>query len=172
MFKSMIYALAAWCLFAPMTIADTEPTTVTSTSETDIQTMLNKLLPIAEDLLLAHGEFFPFGGAMKEAQEVVTLSGIDGLNEDQPAAQDVIDLLDINLRIGAENKQYFATAVLSNVFVVPPGQSESIPAIAVALDHHTGLSMTLVFPYVVNGGTVEMGDMFAKANDRKIFGER
>jgi len=102
----------------------------------------------------------------------VTISGIDGLNEDQPSAEDVINLLDLNLRIGAENKQYFATAVLSNVFVVPPGKDDSVPAIAVALDHQAGFSMTLVFPYVINGGTVEMGDMFAKSNDRKIFGER
>ena len=172
MLKPIIFAVVAWCLLAPVAIADTDPAIERSTTEADIQVMLNKLLPIAEDLLLAHGEFFPFGGAMKEAQEVVTISGIDGLNEDQPAAKEVIDLLDLNLRIGAENKQYFATAVLSNVFVVPPGQSESVPAIAVALDHSAGLSMTLVFPYVINGGTVEMGDTFAKANDRKIFGER
>ena len=172
MHKFTIFAVCAWCLLVPVTFADTQPATEPFTTETDIQTMLNKLLPIAEDLLLAHGEFFPFGGAMKEAQEVVTISGIDGLNDDQPAAQEVIDLLDLNLRIGAENKQYFATAVLSNVFVVPPGKTESVPAIAVVLDHRAGLSMTLIFPYVINGGTVEMGDPFAKANDRKIFGDR
>ncbi len=171
MLKSKLLAAAVLFLSASITLADAAHTDAPS-AELDVQVMLNKLLPIAEDLLLSHGEFFPFGGAMKDAQEVVTISGIDGQNDEQPEARDVIDLLDLNLRIGAENNQYVATAVVSNVFVVPPGQSESVAAIAVALDHREGLAMTLIFPYVVKGGTVELGDMFAKANDRKIFGER
>ncbi len=160
MLKKLLIALVALGVHTPLVAAD---------AETDVQTMLNKLLPIAEDLLLDHGEFFPFGGAMKEGGEVVTISGIDGLNNDQPPASEVIEMLDINLRIGAENDQYYATAVVSNVNVVPPGQSEQTRAIAIMMDHRDGLSMTLVFPYVVKETEVELGQLFAKANERKIF---
>lgn len=145
---------------------------VAADTEEDIQTMINKLLPIAEELLVDHGEFFPFGGAMKDGAEVVTLSGIDGLNSDQPAAEEVINMLDLNLRIGVENDQYHATAVVSNVVVVPPGESESTKAIALALDHRAGFAMTLVFPYTMQDGAVELGNFFAKSNDRKLFDQR
>lgn len=138
-------------------------------TDTDIQTMINKLLPIAEELLIDHGEFFPFGGAMKDGGEVVTLSGIDGLNNDQPPAAEVINMLDLNLRIGVENDQYHATAVVVNVNVVPPGKTESTKAIAVTLDHREGFAMTLVFPYILRDGVVELGDLFAKSSDRKLF---
>ena len=160
MFKRILCACVALCLYTPLAAAD---------AEADVQNLLNKLLPIAEDLLLDHGEFFPFGGAMKEGGEVVTLSGIDGLNNDQPAANEVIEMLDLNLRIGAENDQYYATAVVSDVNVIPPGKSEQTKAIAIVMDHRDGLSMTLVFPYVVKETEVELGQLFAKANQRKIF---
>lgn len=160
MLTRILCAFAATCLLVPATAAD---------AETDVQTLLNKLLPIAEELLLDYGEFFPFGGAMKDGGEVVTISGIDGMNTDKPAANDVIDMLDINLRIGAENAQYYATAVVSNVTVVPPGKTAPTKAIAVVLDHRDGLAMTIVFPYEVKATEVALGEMFAKANERKIF---
>ncbi|MFK8032140.1 MAG: hypothetical protein AB8G18_18060 [Gammaproteobacteria bacterium] len=163
MFKRILISALAWSACVTPALAD---------AETDIQTMLNKLLPIAEGLLVDHGEFFPFGGAMKDDEEVVTISGIDGQNNDTPAAGEVINMLDINLRIGAENNQYHATAVLSNVTVVPPGKSEPTQAIAVILDHREGFSMTLVFPYTMADGAVELGDLFAMSSERKIFLEK
>ncbi|MEM7082210.1 MAG: hypothetical protein AAF465_05710 [Pseudomonadota bacterium] len=157
--KSISMALASLLLLSPA-MADTEG---------DVQTMLNTLLPIAEELLVEHGEFFPFGGAMTTDGEVVTISGIDGLNSDQPSANEVMDMLDINLRIGAENQRYNATAVLSNVVVTPPGKDTPTTAIAVTLDHRAGFAMTLVFPYSIEDSAVTLGDLFAKASPRRLF---
>lgn len=137
----------------------------------DIERMVNKLLPIAEQLLADHGEFYPFGGALKSDDELVTLSGIDGLNNDSPESSEVIGLLKMMMQIGAENNDYTATAIISNVNVVPPGKKEPSDAVAIALEHRAGPAIVLVFPYVMEDIEVKFGDLFAQGAQREIFQE-
>jgi hypothetical protein len=43
----------------------------------DLNQLLNSLLPFAERTLAEHGEFFPFGTAMKPDGEIVAVSAYE-----------------------------------------------------------------------------------------------
>lgn len=61
-------------------------------AHSDLDELLNALLPMAEMLLAKHGEFYPIGAIMLSDGEIRHVgAGIEG--DDHPPSQSVIDLL-------------------------------------------------------------------------------
>lgn len=140
-----------------------------SDQKADVEKLLDAFLPFAEKMLAQHGEFLPFGGAMKPSGEIESVAAHDG--REQPPSQDVIDLLAEGLQRGAAAGEYIATAIVYDVRVRPPGQADVTDAIAAELEHQGGYAVITVFPYRINAGLPQLSPPYATGPRRSIFGK-
>ena len=120
-------------------------------------------------MLIAHGEFYPFGANLSSDGKQALTAAHDG--DDRPPSQPLIDLLRAGYKEGAKSGRLAATALVYDVLVIPPGSSTKTDAIAVELDHRGGYSVVVFFPYVIKSGQVTFGESFANAGEHAIFGK-
>ena len=83
-------------LFAPSVWAQSM-----NKAKTECEKLMNALLPFAQQTLERHGEFFPYGGAMKGSGEIANLAGYDG--RENPPSADIIRLLKQGFVQGAKS---------------------------------------------------------------------
>ena len=138
-------------------------------AKTDVEKLMNAMLPFAEQMLEKHGEFLPYGAAMTPAGKVVSIGGYDG--REHPPSQDIIKLLKDSFRSAAKAKKYKATGIFFDVRTVPPGAVEKTDAVAIALDHKDNYSVVVYYPYKLKSGKVQFGQVFATAGANDIFGK-
>jgi hypothetical protein len=129
--------------------------------------LMDSLLPFAEKMLKEHGEFFPFGGTVDAAGQIGMSGGWTG--DEHPPSNDVIGLLQSGFKRGAHEGTYIAAALVYDVRVVPPGQSEKTDAIAVDVSHKEGISQTVIYPYKLQAGELSFGQSYAIANQHPVF---
>jgi hypothetical protein len=139
-----------------------------SDAKTHAETLLGAVLPFAEKMLADYGEFHPFGGAMRPDGEIVSIAGYDG--RDCPPSKDTIELLASAFREAALAKSYIATAIVYDVRVTPPGESEPKDAVAAELEHSDGYAVTVFVPYRFTGTSLDLEPPFATGDRRGIFG--
>lgn len=132
----------------------------------DSQHLMDSVLPLAEKLLIEHGDFFPYGGAMTPNGEIVSVAAYDG--DEHPPSSELINLLNQAFRQAAANKQYKATALVYDVRIKLPN-GEPSDAIAVNLDHETGYTVVVFLPYVLINGNLEFGQIFAQEGKASVF---
>jgi hypothetical protein len=133
----------------------------------DCEALVNGALPFAEQMLNSHGEFYPFGAAMRDDGELVAIAGYDG--QERPASTDVIRMLKAAFVAGAKDGQYKATALVYDVRVVLPSTAESSDAIAVSLNHRADYSLIVLFPYKIEGGKPVISEAIAQKGEADIF---
>lgn len=136
-------------------------------AKAECEEVMNVVLPLAEQLLAKHGEFFPFGGIMKGNGEIAHVAGYDG--REQPPSADVIKLLKDGFRSGAHSGEYKATALVYDVRVILPSSGQKSDAVAVALDHRDQYSVVVLFPYQIQNGAVIFGEPFAEKGEADVF---
>jgi hypothetical protein len=129
----------------------------------DCQAVVDAFLPLARKLLTEHGEFFPFGAAMKPDGEITLVAAHDG--REQPPSKDVIALLNSAFADSARNGEYKATAIFYDVRV---GEDKK-DAVAVSLDHREGYSVVAFFPYEIIDGVLINGEPIAQKGSADIF---
>lgn len=138
-----------------------------SVAKDESETLMNAVLPMAEKFLEQHGEFFPFGAAMKPSGEIVYVAGYD--DRERPPSADIIKLLESVFAKAAVAKQYKATALVYDVKVTPPSSNKKSDAIAVALDHVDKYSVVVFFPYELVNGKLHLGAVFVWKGADLIF---
>ena len=134
---------------------------------TDCQALIGSVLPLAKELLTAHGGFLPFGGAMRPDGQLESFGGY-GENE-RPEATDVIARLKAAFIAAARNGEYKATAIVYDVRVKLPSSGEKSDAIAVSLNHRDDYSVVLLFPYRIDSGKLSLGNPFPQSGEADIF---
>jgi hypothetical protein len=138
-----------------------------SQAKADCESLMNSLLPFAEQMLQLHGEFFPFGGAMRSSGEVVAVAGYDG--SERPLSADLIRLIKEGFVEGARKNEYRATAHVYDVRVKLPSSGEKSDAIAISLNHRDNYSVVVLFPYRLNDGKLTVAAAYAQAGEADIF---
>ena len=138
-----------------------------SNAKQDAERLMNSALPFAEKMLNEHGEFFPFGAAMRPSGEIVSV-GAESV-EEQPPSQELIDILKSAFKSAAADGEYIATAILYDSLTIPPGTEEKTDAVAVALDHRDDYSVVVFFPYELVDGSAEFQPPFAVKGADDIF---
>jgi hypothetical protein len=133
----------------------------------DCETLMNWVLPFAQQMLERHGEFFPFGCAMRPNGELVPVASYDGSNH--PPSSELILLIKEGFVDGVRNKQYKATALAYDVRVKLPSSGESSDAIAISLNHRDNYSLIVLFPYRLERGKFSVDAPFAQAGEADIF---
>jgi hypothetical protein len=143
----------------------------TAQAKADCETVMNFGLPLAEELMKRHGEFRPFGAAMRPNGEIVCLGAYDGREQSLFAGSfaELIRSLKDAFVAGAARREYIATALFYEAGVTMPAGGERIDAIAVSLDHRDGYSVIVLLPYKVEDGTVVYDTPYAQSGDADVF---
>ena len=141
-----------------------------SDPKADCEVLMNSVVPFAEQMLSSHGEFLPFGGAMRPSGELVSVAGFDG--EEHPQSSDVIRLIKEGFIGAARQGQYKATALVYDVRTTLPSTGDKSDAIAVSLNHRDSYSVVVIFPYRINDGKLTVGTAFAQKGEADIFQSR
>ncbi len=138
-----------------------------SDAQTESEELVNAVLPHAEQMLSAHGEFLPFGGAMTSDGAIAQL-GVGEVHRDS-SIEAVVEELKDQLRSGAGTNTYRATALVFPIQAQLPGADDDTEAVAIALDHQENYSVILIIPYLLSDGAVEFGDAVAQQGEHEIF---
>jgi hypothetical protein len=134
----------------------------------DLDALLNAVIPFAQQMLSAHGEFYPVGASMNSAGQIALASPAS--ETEHPPSQDIIDGLVAHFRGEASNGRIRACIVCYDGRVTPPGHTGNSDAICAWLEHECGESIALFLPYHRGvPGTVEYGDLFASRMDSRVF---
>lgn len=120
--------------------------------------LFGALLEVAKDLLARHGEFFPFGGALRSDGKVeLKLASVE---RDGGTAQ-VVESLISGLR--AQRARYVAVAVCSDVRLAYTGSGTQHDAIRMSLEHEGGVAVDVFAPYETDAeGAVRYSEPFAE----------
>lgn len=137
-------------------------------SNEDLDTLLNAVIPLAQQMLEKYGEFYPLGASM-DVQGKAGLVGVMPKSE-YPQAQEIIDLLTSELLDDAANQAIRASAICFRGEAKPPGEAEKSDAICVHLEHQSGESVAAYLPYKKQvTGQVSYGELFARPIIPHIF---
>ncbi len=128
---------------------------------------MNSVLPFAEQMLSSHGEFLPFGGAMRPSGELVSIAGDDG--HEHPRSADVIGVIKGGFIEAARQGQFKATALVYDVRITLPSTGDRSDAIAVSLNHRDNYSIIVIFPYKIDNGKLTVGNALAQKGEADIF---
>ena len=138
-----------------------------SDAQTEAEALVSAVLPHAEGMLIAHGEFPPFGGALTLDGEFAELS-VSQEHRHSPV-EIMVDELKSDLRGGAGSKNYRATALVFPIQAELTDGADETDAVAIALDHQANFSVVLIIPYVLSDGAVEFGEAIAQEGEHEIF---
>jgi hypothetical protein len=144
----------------------------TTEPKADCEVVMNFGLPLVERILQRHGEFLPFGTAMRPNGEIVCLGALDGREVPSLAGSfaDVIRSLKDAFIDGARRQEYIATALFYEVGFTLPSSSERRDAVAVSLNHRGGYSVIVLLPYTIEDGSVAYDAPHAQPGEADIFG--
>jgi len=137
-----------------------------SDPKAECETLMNAVLPFAEQMLVSYGEFFSFGGAMRPNGEMVSIGSYDG--QEHPKSADVIALMKKCLIAAARKGEYKATAIVHDARLTLPS-GEASDAITVSLNHRDNYSIVVFFPYKIESGTLTFRDAIAQKGEADIF---
>src|SRR6266511_1066594 len=134
----------------------------------DLDELLNALLPFAQQMLAAHGEFYPFAATMDPSGKVASVAFDVG--EERPPSADLIALAMAAFRAQAARGEIRAAGLALDVRVLPPNHPEQVDAICARLWHASGESVQVYVPYRRGLlGRVKYGDLFATKGELAIF---
>lgn len=138
-------------------------------AQEDLDSLLNSLIPFAQEMLSQHGEFYAFAAIIDLKGEVSLVSMEDEAEAEYPDDDDLIELFTGALREKAAEGEIRATGICVNVKVIPPDQEEEVDAICAILEHNSGEAIDGFLPYTHSGDEFEYGELFAGAGEQKIF---
>jgi hypothetical protein len=136
-------------------------------AKTDCEALLSVALPFAEQMLSAHGEFYPFGNTMGPDGKITAVAAATG--SEHPASTDLIQILREGFIAGARRGEFRATALAYDIRTVVPATGMKSDAVAVSCDHEANYSVIVILPYALAGSKVNFSDAFAQQGDAAVF---
>lgn len=137
-------------------------------SRADLDALLNVLLPLAEETLERHGEFYPFGAGMGKNGEISQVAGYPG--GEHPESQEVLRLLVGGLKAQAQDGGLRAAGICLDVRTIPPGEVDKVDAVCTRLEHVDGEAIEVFLPYRKGLlGGIDYGDLFAREGTPQVF---
>ncbi|HEY3140420.1 MAG TPA: hypothetical protein VGJ86_04790 [Acidimicrobiales bacterium] len=148
---------------------------VSEQAQDDLDGLINASLPFAQQMLEAHGEFFPYGAAVDDSGETRMVAA-DAGQYVQPGKQlrraghmrfsntELLDLLLDGLRRDRDSIR--AVAVVSDVRLADSD------AVRVELEHREGHAIAVLLPYKKKRRLrrgVEYGDLVAAPGEHRVW---
>lgn len=138
------------------------------TPRDEMDSILDMLLPFAQQQLEKHGEFFPFAASI-DSSGALAMVAVD-LDDKHSASSDVVDSLYEALARSAANSEIRAAGICADVRITPPGSGAETDAIRTSIEHAESDPVEVLMPYAkrrMRG--FEFGDLFAQAGTPRIF---
>ena len=137
-------------------------------SKGELETLMNHVVPFAQQMLGTHGEFYPYGGVLTPLGEIELIGTEDG--HGQLTSQAAISMLLTAFRERAISGICKATALVADVRALPEDAEEETNAIRVSLEHASGLAIDVFIPYEIGEqGQIRYGELFARQGERIVF---
>jgi len=144
------------------------PPSSNTAAKADAEKLLDSLMPFAKQMLQNHHEFFPFGGHMASDGTVGQEGAYNG--QEQPPSQELISILKQAHQRDARDKKIRACATIYDIRTIPPGRTQKQDAIAAAVDHVSGYSVVVIFPYTFDAQkNLQVEPPFAMEGAHEIF---
>ncbi len=133
----------------------------------DLERLLNDLVPFAEQSLSDHGWFDPYGGTITVDTAIEHIS-VEAEGDEESTAEELFNTLVLDLRKGAHEGVYVATAIFSDVQIIVEGSK--LFAINVFLEHICGICLEVNIPYRQNDESdIEYGETVATPANPRVF---
>jgi hypothetical protein len=133
----------------------------------DADQLLSTMLPLAENLLRKHGEFYPFGATMNLGGKIEMEHA--ATEQSKPNSASLIASLEETFRGRLELLR--AVAIACDTRVTPPGEFQSVDAVSVFIDHRDQFCALVFVPYTrASNQDVEFGAIFASRPEHRLFG--
>jgi len=141
--------------------------------ESDLDELVNTLLPFAQKMLAEHGKFLPFGACMKHDGEVVAVAGgddDDGDDDERPPSRRLIETITAALQAKAAEGGIRAAALCCDVHVRAGEGAPAADAICVRLDHASRAGVDVYVPYTSReSGPPEYGSIRLCPGTMRVF---
>jgi hypothetical protein len=162
--RRLLTLVALLLPLAGVGLADGEGTT----ADAEMQLLIGKVLPRAEQHLKRFQGFLPFGGALELDGQFNLYVG------SKPKRAEDIDKVALQVASGlrqlAESGEAQTVCLVVLVRTPSPGQSEKSDAIWLRIEHASGASKSIFYPYVLVGeGSVELGTPFSVSEKPDFF---
>lgn len=128
--------------------------------QSDLDRLLNVVLPFADEMLRRHGDFHPYGVAITRAGEEQVFAA-DTEEEARPSPSDVLTSL-VN-GMSEDANELRAAALVSDV------TSDRTDAIMIHLEHADSMAITVVVPYQQDEEDIEYADLAATPTEALIW---
>ncbi len=137
----------------------------------DLNMLYNEARGFAEYMLLAHGEFIPFGVSMSPEGTISQVAG--DLGTERPTSSEIVERLQASFSQSAELGSIRAAGVCLDMYVVPPGQQDKTDAICVRLAHVSSETVEVFVPYARDSlGIIQLSQPFATVGVEFTLGKR
>ena len=138
----------------------------TPEARADYDSLLNALMPFAEQMLKKHGEFFPFGAAVSPTGEVTAHATYDG--NELPPSEEVIASLTKSFQSEAREGKIRAAGICYDGRIIQG--DKKVDAIMMTMEHQSGNASKVCVPYTKGWfGKYNFGQMIAALEEPKIF---
>jgi hypothetical protein len=134
------------------------------------QALMDAIRPLADEMLRRCGEFYPYGGYMKQDGSIVEV-GVADPDTDHPQSKDLLYVLRTSLKDLARRNQCKAVAVVFDVTVTLPHSDRQSDAIQVCVEHSDHYSVEVFFPYHFSENELIYGETFVQQGENEIFAE-
>jgi hypothetical protein len=133
--------------------------------QSDLDRLLNTVLPFADEMLRKHGEFYPYGAAITREGEEQVFAADPGETEDPNPSEILTSLVN---GMSEESNDLRAAALVSDV------TSDRTDAVMVHLEHADSMAITVLLPYRITDtdmaeSDVEYDDMAATPAEALIW---
>jgi hypothetical protein len=132
-----IFGVAGRTFWHPRGMASWRDTT-SDQAQTDLDALLNAVLPFAEQTLSKYGEMFPFGAAVSSDGQLEMLAS-DPAGGERPRSEAVLRALYEGARASSRTRRAFA--FVADVHV------NGADAVHVELEHQEGTALVVLAPY-------------------------
>lgn len=142
-----------------------------SVASEDLNALCNEARGFAEDMLLAYGEFIPFGVLMRPDGTIAQVAG--DLGVERSVSAEMVELLLASFSQSARLGVIRAACICMEMSVVPPGQEDKTDAICTRLAHVSGKTVEVFVPHSRDArGALQLGQPFATVGDAFTLVER
>jgi hypothetical protein len=143
---------------------------VPNSFDAECERLVSLVVSFARHMLQESGGFHPFGAAMANDGELLSVPLPD--ETDDISNADILRLLK-NLCIkGAREGKYKATALTCHITLTSPDSDEASDAVSVSLDHRDGWSVILTITYKSNDGLIVFDEALIEDGIGDIFSPR
>ncbi len=131
-------------------------------AQSDLDGLLDAVLPAAQQLLDSHGEFYPFAAKVNSDGELAMLAAHTG--DERPRSNELLDALSAGALSQLDSLR--AVALVSDVRL-----PESSDAVRVELEHEDGVAMAVLLPYKKRrfGRGIKYGTLAAEPSEPRLW---